>query len=159
MDWLGEFFRTIPQAARALWEFGEGFYGVALMVGSGVLVALFSGLAYRLRERQGWLSAVFSALAVLLSLWWLLGIIPSAWIYFADSQRELLIDQIIPSQIVIGPLQVATNFYNVFRDSIVMLEATVVLIAGAVFLFAIQKRLPKGLAEGEERGPTTGGYK
>jgi hypothetical protein len=159
MNVIGDFFATLPAALRALWEFGDGLVGVILMVGSiGMLVA-FAGLAYQLRGRQGWLSALFGSMAVLVGLWWTLGIIPSAWIYFADSQKDLLSDSIIPSAIVIGQLEVASNFYNVFRDSIVMAEATVVLAVGAGLIFAIQKRFPGGLAEGEERGPTSGGYK
>jgi hypothetical protein len=159
MNVIGDFFATLPAALRALWEFGDGFVGVILMVVSIGMVVVFAGLAYQLRERQGWLSGLFGSMAVLLGLWWTLGIIPSAWIYYADSQRDLLADGIIPSAIVIGQLEVATNFYNVFRDSIVMAEATVVLAVGVGLIFAIQKRLPGGLAEGEERGPTTGGYK
>lgn len=159
MDVLGEFFRTIPDALVALWEFGDGFFGLAVMLGSMALLGLFTGLAYQLRERQEWLSALFGSMAALLALWWLMGILPSAWVFFADARRELLVDQIIPSAIVIGDLGVATDFYNVFRDSIVMLVNTVVLVGVFWFGFAIQKRFPKGLAEGEERGPTSGGYK
>lgn len=159
MNVIGDFFATLPAALRALWEFGDGFVGVVLMVVSIGMIVVFAGLAYQLRERQSWLSALFGAMAVLLGLWWTLGIIPSAWVYFADSQRDLLADSIIPSAIVIGQLGVATNFYDVFRDSIVMAEATVVLAVGAWLVFAVQKRFPGGLAAGEERGPTTGGYK
>ncbi|HSJ45505.1 MAG TPA: hypothetical protein VK923_12545 [Euzebyales bacterium] len=159
MNVMGDFFATLPAALRALWDFGDGFVGVVLMVASIGMIVVFSGLAYQLRERLGWLSALFGSMAVLLGLWWALGIIPSAWIYFADSQSELLADSIVPSAIVIGQLEVASNFYNVFRDSIVMAEATVVLLVGAWLIFAVQKRFPGGLAEGEGRGPTTGGYK
>lgn len=159
MNVIGDFFATLPAALRALWDFGDGFVGVILMIVSIGLAVVFAGLAYQLRERQGWLSALFGSMAVLVSLWWTLGIIPSAWIYFADSQRDQLSDTIIPSAIVIGQLEVASNFYNVFRDSIVMAEATVVLAVGVWLIFAIQKRFPGGLAEGEQRGPTTGGYK
>jgi uncharacterized membrane protein (Fun14 family) len=156
---IGEFFAGLPDAIVALWDFGDGFVGLLLMVVSIGMVIGFAAAAYILRGRQGWLSALFGSMAVLLGLWWTLGIIPSAWVYFADSQKELLADTIIPSQIVIGDLEVATNFYDVFRDSIVMIEATVVLALGAWLIFAIQKRFPGGLAEGEEKGPTTGGYK
>jgi hypothetical protein len=149
----------LPAAFTALWEFGDGFVGVILMIASIAMIVVFAGLAYQLRERQGWLSGLFGSRTVLLTLWWALGIIPSAWIYFADSQKDLLADSVIPSAIVIGQLEVASNFYNVFRDSIVMAQATVVLVAGVLVIFAIQKRLPGGLAEGEQRGPTTGGYK
>ncbi len=159
MTAIGEFFRTLPEAIAALWEFGDGFVGVILMVGSIAMIAFFSALAYRLRGTQGWLSGLFGAMAVLTGMWWTLGIIPSAWVYFADSQKDMLADSIIPSQIVVGPLEIATNFYNVFRDSVVMIEATIVLAAGVVLMFALQKRFPGTLAEGEERGPTTGGYK
>ncbi|MBW3604607.1 MAG: hypothetical protein KY460_06770 [Actinobacteria bacterium] len=156
---IGEFFRTLPDALAAWWEFGDGFFGLLLMVASVALVVGFAAVAYRLRETQGWLSSLFGSMAVLVGLWWTLGIIPSAWIYFADSQRDLLSDSIIPSAIVIGDLEVASNFYNVFRDSILMLEAGIVLGVGVWLIFAIQKRFPGGLAEGEDRGPTSGGYK
>lgn len=159
MNVIGDFFTTLPAALRALWEFGDGFVGVILMVASIAMLAGFAIAAYRLRERQGWLSSLFGSMAVLLGLWWLLGIIPSAWVYFADSQKDLLAGTIIPSGITIGGLEVAANFYNVFRDTIVLIEATVVLVAGTLLIFAIQKRFAGGLAEGEERGPTTGGYK
>ncbi len=159
MNVIGDFFATLPAALAALWEFGDGFVGVVLMVASIGLLVGFAAAAYVLRERQGWLSSLFGSMAVLVALWWLLGIIPSAWVYFADSQRDLLAGNIIPSAITIGGLEVATNFYNVFRDTIVLVEATVVLIAGTFLIFAIQKRFPGGLAEGEQRGPTTGGYK
>jgi hypothetical protein len=129
------------------------------MVASIAMVVVFAGAAYQLRETQGWLSGLFGSMAVLIGLWWTLGIIPSAWIYFADSQKDLLSDTIIPSQIVVGGLGVATNFFNVFRDSIVMIEAGIVLGIGVAIIFAVQKRFPRGLAEGEDRGPTTGGYK
>jgi hypothetical protein len=150
---------TMAEALLALWGFGGGFVGLVLMGGSTVLVALFCLLAYRLRETQGWTSALFGAMAVLLSLWWLIGIIPSAWVYFVDSEKELLADRIIPSAIVIGRLEIASNFYNVFRDSIVMVEGAIALGIGVVVMLVVQRRFPKGTAEGEERGPTTGGYK
>jgi hypothetical protein len=156
---IGEFFANLPDAIAALWNFGDGFIGLVLMVVSIGMIVGFGAAAYVLRERQGWLSALFGSMAVLLGLWWTLGIIPSAWVYFADSQKDLLADTIIPSQIVVGDVGVATNFYDVFRDSIVMIEATVILGLGAWLVFAIQKRFPGGLAEGEEKGPTTGGYK
>jgi hypothetical protein len=159
MDWLRGFFTTLPAALIALWEFGGGFIGLVLMGASIMLIALFCLLALRLRERQGWLAALFGVMAALLSSWWLLGIIPSAWVYFADSQSELLADQIIPSQIVIQGAEVASNFYNVFRDTIVLVQGAIVVVGYFALALIIQKRFPGGLAEGEERGPTTGGYK
>lgn len=156
---IGEFFRTLPEAFSALWAFGNGWFGLIEMAVSFGMVAAFCLLAWWLHGKQEWLSALFGVMGLLVAMWWLLGIIPSAWVYFADSQKDLLADQIIPSAIVIGPLEVATNFYNVFRDSIVMVEGTVALGIGVVLAYAVQRRLPRGLAEGEQRGPTTGGYK
>lgn len=154
-----QFFVTLPPMFVALWNFAGSFTGVLLMGGSIALVVLFCLLAFRMRNTQGWLAGLFGGMAVLLGLWWLIGIVPSAWIYFLDTQQELLQDQIIPGQIIIGRLEIATNFYQVFRDSIVLLEGAVVLGIGVVVMRQVQKRFPGGLAEGEERGPTTGGYK
>jgi hypothetical protein len=156
---MGEFFAALPDALRAFWDFGGGLVGVLLMGGSIVLIAVFCMLAFQLRNRLGWTSALFGSMAVLLALWWLIGIIPSAWVYFADSQKDLLAGRIIPEAVTIGGLEVASNFYNVFRDSIVMIEGAIVLGIGVAVMLAVQKRFPKGLAEGEERGPTSGGYK
>lgn len=165
MEQLGEFFRALPDAVRALWGFGDptgngnGFVGLLITGGSVVLLAAFLGLAYRLRADYGWVSGLFGGMATLLALWWLMGILPSAWVYFVDSQRTLLEGRIIPGAITLGQLDVASNFYQVFRDSVVMLENTVVFIGLVVVGYAIQRRFPRGLGEGEERGPTSGGYK
>lgn len=159
MDVIADFFAAIPDVVVALWEFGDGFFGLAVMLGSVALFAGFCLLAWQLRERQGWLSALFGTMAALVASWWLLGIIPSAWVYFADAERELLEGTIIPAAIVVGQLDVASNFYNVFRDSVVMLQGAIVTVAIFWFALAWQKRFPTSLAEGEERGPTTGGYK
>jgi hypothetical protein len=159
MNWIGEFFRAIPDAFVAWWEFSGGLFGLAVLFGSIALLALFTGLAYQLREQYGWLSALFGSLAAMLALWWLMGIVPSAWVYFVDAEQELLAGRLIPEAIVLGDLEVASDFYNVFRDSVVMVMGTVVLVGVFWFALAFQKRFPKSLAEGEDRGPTTGGYK
>lgn len=159
MDWLGEFFGAIPDVVVALWEFGDGLLGLAVMVGSIVLIAGFLFLAKTTRDDQGWLSAVFGTMAATIGAFWLFGILPSAWVYFIDGSRELLRDTVIPSQIAFGENVVMGNFYQVFRDSVVMLETFVAMGAMAVLALWIQKRYPRGLAEGEEKGPSTGGYK
>ena len=90
MNWIGEFFGALPDAFVALWQFGGGWAGVLLSGASIALTAGFCFLAYRLRETQGWLAALFGSMAVLLGLWWLIGIVPSAWVYFIDTQKDLL---------------------------------------------------------------------
>ena len=159
MHWVGEFFGAIPEVVRAMWNFADGLVGVGIMLGSAVIIAASLFLAQRTRDEHGWISAVFGTMAATVAAFWLFGILPSAWVYFADSTRELLTDTVIPSRIAIGETVVMGNFYQVFRDSIVMAETTVAMIAMGVVALWVQKKYPRGLAEGEEKGPSSGGYK
>jgi len=159
VDWVGEFFRTLPDVGRALWAFIAGWRGVAIIIGSGALIVGFSAGAFLLRDTYRWLSGIFGTLAALVAAWWAFGIIPSAWIYFADGQRELMENTIIPGTLGIGQYQVASNFYQVFRDSVVMGETFIAMAAFAILALQIQKRFPRALAEGEEARPQSGGYK
>lgn len=159
MDWLGEFFAAIPEVIVALWEFGDGLLGVGVTLGSIALIAVTLFLAKTLRDEHGWLSAIFGTMAATIGAFWIFGILPSAWVYFLDGSRELLRDTMIPSAIVIGDTVVMGNFYQVVRDSVVMLETMVAMGAMVVVALWIQKRYPRGLAEGEEKGPSSGGYK
>jgi hypothetical protein len=154
VDWLGEFFRAIPEVASAFWSFADGFYGVAITIGSIVLAAVLLLGASVLRLTHGWLSAILGAMAATVGMFWVFGVIPSAWVYFADGSRDLLEGTIIPSA-----LPGFDNFYVVFRDSVVMGMFGIGLVGLAVLALVIQKRLPRALAEGEERGPTSGGYR
>ena len=159
MSWLGEFFRAIPDVIAALWNFGDGLLGVGVTIGSIAMVAGSLFVAQRTRDDHGWISALFGTLGATVGAFWLFGILPSAWIYFVDGSRELLEDTIIPSQIAFGDTVVMSNFYQVFRDSIVMAETTVAMVAMVVLALWTQKRLPRGLAEGEEKRSSSGGYK
>ena len=159
MNWVGDFFRAIPDVFVALWEFGEAWEGVAVTLGSVVLAALFCAGAYRLRDEMGWVSAMLGSFAAFILAFWAFGILPSAWIYFMDGDRPLLEGTIVPEEIVIGELEVATNFYEVFRDSVVMGETFIAMGALAYLAIWIQKRFPRGLAPGEEKQAATGGYK
>ena len=154
MDWVGEFFSAIPQVGAALWEFIRGWAGLAIMAGSIVLTALYAGIAVRLRGSYGWLSAIFGSLAALIVMWWFFGIIPSAWVYFADGQTDLLGGRVIPTE-----LPALSNFYQVFRDLVVMAEQGIAVVGLVVVALQIQKRFPKALAEGEESRAQSGGYK
>jgi hypothetical protein len=161
---VGEFFSTIPEVFSGLWEFlgesrGSPWQGVAVIIGSGILLAVCLGAAMKLRDSFGWTSAIFGMMGATIAAWWLFGVIPSAWIYFADGQRDLMEGTIIPGEVGFGTRVIASNFYQVFRD----LVATVIYgIALGVFVIAaiwIQKHFPKALAEGEEPRPQSGGYK
>lgn len=154
MDWLGEFFRALPAVFRALWQFGDGFYGLAVMLGSVALIAGFAFVALKLRDVRGWLSAIFGAMAITVAMFWGFGILPSAWVYFVEGERELLEGTVIPAA-----LPGMENFYGVFRDLIVLGLTGVALVAFGVIALGVQKRFPRALAEGEEAGPKSGGYK
>lgn len=154
MSWLGEFFRALPEALSALWSFGDGWAGLAVMLGYLALAAVCLFLALRLRPIRGWLSSIFGMMAVTIAFFWGFGILPSAWVYFADGTSELLEGRVIPAA-----LPGADNFYAVFRDVVVMAETGLAVTLFAVIAFAIQKRYPRVLAEGEESSPKTGGYK
>jgi hypothetical protein len=154
VEWLGDFFRALPQALQALWRFGDGFYGLAVMLGYAGLALLFVFLALKLRPTRGWLSSIFGIMAATIGFFWGFGILPSAWVYFADGHRELLEGTVIPSA-----LPGAENFYEVFRDSVVMVLTGLGVAGFCLAALAIQRRYPRALVEGEEAGPRTGGYK
>jgi hypothetical protein len=152
---LGEAVRGQPEVVGALWEFGRGFYGLAIMVGSAVLAAVFLFLAKQWRDSKGWLSSICGMMAGTIAVFWVFGIIPSAWVYFADGRRDLLEGLVIPG--AIDPIW--SNFYLFFRDSVVAIETGVAIVAFTVIAFAVQKRYPRALAEGEDTRPQSGGYK
>jgi hypothetical protein len=153
-SFVGEFFRTLPAVFTALWAFIDGWRGIAVMIGSGVLIVVFAFAAMRLRDSSGWLSSIFGMMSATVLLWWLFGIIPSAWVYFADAESDLMTGTIIPAA-----LPGMGNFYQLFRDLVVAGEMGVAIIAFVVAAFWLQKRYPRSLAEGEESRPQSGGYK
>lgn len=159
MDVISEFFTTIPDVFVALWNFGNGFTGLAVTAGSIILTAGFLLAAKVTRDTHGWVSATFGGCAAMIAGLWAFGILPSAWIYFLDGASDILTDTVIPSRIAIGDFVVVGNFYQVFRDSIVMVETMIAMGAfGAVALY-VQKKYPRTLAEGEEAREQSGGYK
>ncbi|CAN5172569.1 hypothetical protein BH23ACT9_BH23ACT9_21550 [soil metagenome] len=156
---ITDFFRAIPQVFVELWNFGNGIQGVLVTGGSIVLVAAFCLAAQRTRDNYGWVSATFGGCAAMVAGLWAFGILPSAWIYFMDGSVGVLADTVIPSRVVVGEFVVFNNFYEVFRDSIVMAETAVAMVAFTALALWIQKKYPRTLAAGEEAGEKSGGYK
>lgn len=154
MDVISQFFRTLPDAGVALWEFADGFYGLAVTAVSVVLAVGLLFLARLWRDTHGWLSATFGLMAGFIAFWWAFGILPSALIYYMDGSRDLLEGVVFP-----GALPMMDNAYQVTRDILVVGETTLAVLAFCLACAAIQRRYPRTLAEGEERGPTSGGYK
>ena len=177
LSWFGEFFSTLPEALRALWQFGDpdsagnGWWGIVILLIWGVLLTAvplyIAKVTYGKRE---WVSATMGVIAGLSIMWWVYGILPSAWIYYLDANQEILSGPIIPDSMVIpmgwapwapGPdytLDVATNLYEVIRDIVVVLEHAVAFVLTFWLALRIQKQYPKTLAAGESR-PEAGGYK
>jgi hypothetical protein len=80
VNWVGEFFRALPDALAALWAFGEGWRGLIELLVSAGLAAIFLLFAVRLRPTHGWLSSIFGIMSATVAMWWGFGILPSAWV-------------------------------------------------------------------------------
>lgn len=151
---MAEFFGALPEAARAFWSFIDGFYGIAVFVVSmGMMVGLLV-LALAWREKHEWLAAVSGIMGTGIAFLWSFGIMPSAFVYFMDAQRDLLEGTVVPAG-----LPAMENFYQVLRDVIVVGQQGLFVVLFAVAMLMIQRRYPRTLAEGEEKAPATGGYR
>jgi hypothetical protein len=169
-DWFGEFFSTLDDALYALWQFGDpsgvgqGWWGLVILVIWGVgLIGLPLFIARQTYEEHEWVSATMGVVAALSVGWWIFGILPSAWIYYLDSASETLKGPIIPESVGITlasgyRLDLMSNFYDVFRDLVVVLQQIAALALTFWGALRIQKRFPRTLAPGETR-PEAGGYK
>ena len=170
IEWFGEFFAAVPEAARALYQFGDpasagqGWVGGAIMLlwlgPLGALPLYLAKLTYGKRE---WVSATMGVMGAASLLWWLHGVLPHVWIQFTQSNSDLLSGTIIPASAGIDVsedyrLDIASNLYNVIAEGVVgglMIAGIVVTIWG---LLRVQRRLPKTLATGETKSGS-GGYK
>lgn len=151
---MAEFFGTLPEIARAVWSFLDGFYGLAIFVVSMAAMVGLLLLAKAWRATHGWLAAIAGMTGAAIAFWWSFGIMPSAFVYFMDGQRDLLEGTVVPAG-----LPGMDNVYQVLRDSIVVGQQTLFVIVFAIAMARIQRRYPRTLAEGEEKAPATGGYK
>lgn len=169
-SWFGEFFSTIPDALYALWQFGDpsgigqGWWGLVILVIWGVfLTAIPLLIAKRTYGEHEWVSATMGVVAGLSIFWWVYGILPSAWIYYLDSNSEILQGTIIPASVGITfpsgyRLDIASNFYQVVRDLVVVIQHGVAFVLTFWLALRLQKRYPKTLVPGEVK-PDAGGYK
>ena len=178
--WFGDFFGALPEAGKALWQFGDpgnlgrGWWGILIVLIWGIfMIGLPLLIAYRTAGEHEWVAASMGALGGLSVLWWIFGILPSAWIYYLDSSQEILEGNIIPASVGytlksdflwfpagfrIGIDTFTNNFYVVVRDTVVVIEH--VLAFMLVFRAArwVQERYPRGLVEGEVK-TDPGGYR
>lgn len=168
-SWFADFFGTIPEALQALYEFGDpsgrgaGWWGIVILLIWGVLLtAIPLIVAKRTHGKHEWVSATMGVVAGLAIFWWVFGILPSAWIYFLDSNREILEGAMIPGSagLTFGDyrLDIASNLYQVIRDTVVVVEHLVAFVLVFWAALRIQKQFPKTLAAGEVK-PEAGGYK
>lgn len=176
-SWFGDFWDALPDALQGFWRFGDpsavgdGWWGIVILLIWGVgLTAVPLFIAKQTYGKHEWVSATAGVVAGTSAFWWAFGILPSAWIYYVDSNKEILEGAIIPSSMrldlswlpwVSDPeytLDVATNLYEVIRDSVVMVETGVAIGLTIFAALRIQKKLPKSLVPGEVK-PESGGYK
>jgi hypothetical protein len=170
VEWFGEFFAALPDALRALYQFGDpqgigrGWVGaVVMLLWAGPLFALPLWLAKITYGKHEWVSATMGAMAVGTFLWWVHGVLPHAWIQFTESNANILAGTIIPASAGIDisedyRLDIASNLYSVITEGIVGLLMVVGIVLTLWVFLRIQKRLPKTLATGESK-PEAGGYK
>lgn len=179
-EWFGEFFGALPEAGMALYEFGDpgnlgrGWWGILIVLIWGVfLIGLPLLVAKRTAGEREWVAASMGVLAGLSVLWWIFGVLPSAWIYYLDSTQEILEGTVIPASVGytlqdsflwfpagyrFGIDTFTNNFYLVVRDSVVVLMH----VLGFMLMFRaarkVQERYPRGLSEGEVKSDP-GGYR
>jgi hypothetical protein len=156
VDQVGEFFRTLPDVAVAFWKFANdaGVNAVLVTLGTFVLLAALLIAARATREVHGWISAILGAMGATVAMYWAFGVIPSAWVYFVDGSRDILAGAVIPEA-----LPLMNNFYQVFRDTVVIILTAIAVMGLSATASYIQKKYPRTLAEGEEARPQSGGYK
>ena len=170
LEWFGEFFATLPDALHALWLFGDpegrgrGWFGIfVLLLWAIPLTAVPLYIAKITYGKREWLSATMGVMGASSILWWVFGVIPSAWMFYTSSEVDILEHAIIPSSATIEVregyvLEIATDLYNVIVDSV----SAALMIGGIVLAcwaaLRIQKMLPKQL-DPDEIKPEAGGYR
>ena len=170
LEWFGEFFATMPEALEALWLFGDpegrgrGWFGIfVLLLWAIPLTALPLYIAKITYGKREWVSAAMGVMGASSILWWVFGVIPSAWMFFTSSEVDLLEHAIIPSSATLEVqegyvIEIATDLYNVIVDSVsaaMMIGGIALACWGAL---RIQKSLPKQLGA-EESKSEAGGYR
>ncbi|MEX0868548.1 MAG: hypothetical protein WD011_02650 [Nitriliruptoraceae bacterium] len=170
LEWFSEFFATLPEVFRALYQFGDpanvgrGWVGLAVMgLWFGALFVLPLGIAKLTYGKREWVSATMGVIAAFSFMWWLHGVLPHAWIQFVQSNSNLLEGTIIPASVGLTledgtRIDVASNLYSVITES-VLVGLMIAGIAVSIWLaLVVQRRLPKTLVSGEEK-PEAGGYR
>lgn len=173
LSWFGEFFDAVPPALQELYRFGDpsglgrGWWGLLILIIWGVLLtALPLIVAKKTYGTHEWVSATMGVIAGLSIFWWVYGILPSAWIYYLDSSKEILAGNIIPASagLTFGSgenayrLDIASNLYDVIRDTVVVVQHLVAFVLTFWAALKIQEKYPRTLATGEVK-PESGGYK
>lgn len=170
VEWFGEFLAALPDALRALYQFGDpqdlgrGWVGLAIFaLWAGPLFAVPLYLAKLTYGKHEWVSATMGVIAASSALWWVHGVIPHGWIQFTSSNENILQGPIIPASAGIElasgyRIDIASNLYGVITEGIVgaLMVAGIVVTLWA--FLRVQRALPKTLASGETK-PEAGGYK
>ncbi len=165
LSWFGDFFGALPDALRAAYQFGDpasagrGWMGIVVtLIWLVPLTIVPLAIAKRTYGSRDWVSATMGVIGGLAIMWWVFGILPSAFLYYVDANRAILGDAIIPTSFAPWGIPIATNLYQVLRDLAVVTQHAVAFGFFFWAMLAVQKRYPRTLAPGEERRGS-GGYK
>lgn len=170
LEFFSEFGAALPDAARALYQFGDpaslgrGWVGALIMIlWFGPLLALPLWVAKRTYGTHEWVSATMGVMAASSAIWWIFGVLPHGWIQFMEANENILAGTLFPETagFTVGEdyrIDVATNLYGVIADSVVGLLTVAGVVLGILLFLRVQKSLPKTMATGETK-PEAGGYK
>jgi hypothetical protein len=116
----------------------------------------FALLAGAFKAKSEWTRASLAGLGLSILSWRTLAIIPSWWLYYADTQLDW------GGQ---GCVSLSTGrdavscLKQTARDVVAVVEMGIAFTGFVVAFLMYQKRYPKQLATGEPKPDSTGGYK
>ncbi|MFN2614412.1 MAG: hypothetical protein ABR552_06275 [Actinomycetota bacterium] len=126
-----------------------------LVVGAALLAAAF-------RAKSEWVKATLAAFGMSLIGLFLLAILPSWWLYFADGRlgwRGNGCVAINPFASGTAHADAISCYKQTLKDLVVVIENAVVVGILVVGFLMYQKKFPRQLAAGEPKPEATGGYK
>ena len=123
--------------------------GVYLAIGAAFLFAAF-------RSKSEWVRAGLAGFGLSLIAWRLLAVIPSFWLYFADTKLNWGGNGCTSLSKSVDAIKCLKQ---TARDVIVVGELGAGFTAFIIAFARYQKKFPKQLAAGESKPETTGGYK